>query len=96
MADNRAVDVVKQVYKHYEKEEFDKVVELCSEDTIWTAYGSDDSGVPWVGTHKGREAVKKGFFEAMQRNAAVDSTFPTAVLTWLSCLSPNILFIKHV
>jgi ketosteroid isomerase-like protein len=72
MASNRAIDVVKQVYQLYEEEKFDKVVELCSEDTTWTIYGSDNTGVPWIGTFKGREDVKKGFFQAMQRGARVD------------------------
>lgn len=68
-----AVDIVKEAYAAYGKGDWDGVASLCAEDTQWTVHGNTNTGLPWMGTHRGHEGVKKGFMEAMNTHARVDS-----------------------
>ena len=69
-----AVDVVKKVYACYEKGDLDGVAELCTPDTVWTTRSNIPAGsVPWIGTHRGPEAVKTNFLGAMGMATNLDS-----------------------
>ena len=78
-----AVEVVKKLYACYEKGDLDGVAELCTPDTVWTLRANAPAGsVPWIGTHRGPDAVKNDFLAAMGKNERLDSK----LLTMQACI----------
>ena len=69
-----AVAVVKKVYSCFEKGDVDGVANLCTPDTVWTIRSNAPAGsVPWVGTHRGPDAIKKDFLGPMFKSDRLDS-----------------------
>jgi ketosteroid isomerase-like protein len=52
--------IVKECYAAYLRADLEAVLETCSEDTEWLAFGPPDR-LPYAGTHRGREQVARYF-----------------------------------
>lgn len=52
--------IVREVYAAYLRADLEAVLETCSEDTEWLAFGPADR-LPYAGSHRGREQVARYF-----------------------------------
>ena len=57
---NENEKIVREAYAAYLRADLQAVLEICSEDTEWLAFGPPDQ-LPYAGSHRGREQVTRYF-----------------------------------
>lgn len=60
MAEQENEQIVRQAYSAYLSANLEAVLDLCSEDVEWHAFGPADE-LPYAGLHRGREQVSRYF-----------------------------------